>query len=102
VNKQFHKGNGRPKVSNGIAFDKIASADQDEISKYLFWEIAPKEGEVLRLTHRSQREARVELDQRVVNRSRAVNGNQIAIAEPQAGDQSQSQPKAGKMKAGSQ
>ena len=102
VNKQVHKGNGRPKVSNGIAFDKIASADQDEISKYLFWEIAPKANEVLRLTRRSQREARVETDQQVVQGGYAVNGNQTAIAEPQAGDESQSQTKAGKMKAGSQ
>jgi uncharacterized membrane protein len=61
VNKQVHKlnGNGRTKITSGILFDKIASADQDEISKYLFWEIAPKESEVLRLTARSQREALV-------------------------------------------
>jgi cellulose synthase (UDP-forming) len=104
VNKQLHKGNGRPKVSNGIAFDKIAAADQDEISKYLFWEIAPKENEVLRLTRRSQREARVELDQQVVNGSYATNGSQSVNGIQLAADenQSQSQAKAGKMKAGSQ
>jgi len=61
VNKQVHKanGNGRARVTSGILFDKIAPADQDEISKYLFWEIAPRESEVLRLTARSQREALV-------------------------------------------
>src|SRR5262249_52002885 len=99
VNKQLHKGNGRPKISNGIAFEKIASADQDEISKYLFWEIAPKESEVLRLTRRSQREARVELDQQAVNGHQVVaNGSQQAAAA----NESQSQPKAEKMKAGRQ
>jgi len=51
------KGNGRSRFTSGILFDKIAPADQDEISKYLFWEIAPRAGEVLSLTARSQREA---------------------------------------------
>jgi len=59
VNKQVHKanGNGRSRVTSGILFEKITASDQDEISKYLFWEIAPRESEVLRLTARSQREA---------------------------------------------
>lgn len=56
VNKQMHRRNGKPSVTNGIRFQQIAAADQDEISKYLFWQIAPQEGEMLRLTRASQRE----------------------------------------------
>lgn len=62
VNSQTRKrngnGNGKGKsgVSNGIAFEQIAAADQDEISKFLFWQIAPHEGAMLRLTHSSQAE----------------------------------------------
>jgi cellulose synthase/poly-beta-1,6-N-acetylglucosamine synthase-like glycosyltransferase len=54
VNKQTNRVNGKPRVSNGIRFEQIAAADQDEISKYLFWQIAPQEGEVLSMTHASQ------------------------------------------------
>jgi cellulose synthase (UDP-forming) len=81
VNKQVFKNNGRSEICNGVAFDQIAVADQDEISKYLFWEIAPKEGEVLGLTHRSQHEARVELDQA------SPNGNQRRAKAMKAGRQ---------------
>lgn len=51
--------NGHSRIANGIQFDKIASVDQDEISKYLFWEIAPQHAQVLNLTHNSQMEVQV-------------------------------------------
>lgn len=54
VNKQTHRFNGKARISNGIRFEQIAAADQDEISKYLFWQIAPEEGEILSMTHASQ------------------------------------------------
>ena len=54
VNKQTHRFNGKARISNGIRFEQIATADQDEISKYLFWQIAPEEGEILSMTHASQ------------------------------------------------
>ncbi len=41
-------------VANGIRFDKIDSVDQDQISKYLFWEVAPKHNNILRLTRLTQ------------------------------------------------
>ncbi|HEY6272586.1 MAG TPA: glycosyltransferase [Terriglobales bacterium] len=54
VNKQINRMNGTARISNGIRFDQIAAKDQDEISKYLFWQIAPAEGEVLTMTYGSQ------------------------------------------------
>jgi len=42
------------RFSSGIRFERIAHADQDEISKYLFWSVAPREGGVLRLTRMTQ------------------------------------------------
>jgi cellulose synthase (UDP-forming) len=56
VNRQTRKrnGNGKASVANGIQFEQITAADQDEISKFLFWQIAPQEGAMLRLTHASQ------------------------------------------------
>lgn len=48
------KKNGRFLISNGIKFERIEPSDQDEISKYLFWEVAPREGRLLRLTRMSQ------------------------------------------------
>jgi cellulose synthase (UDP-forming) len=50
------KEKGQIKTSNGMRFTSISAADQDEISKYLFWEIAPKESAMLRLTHGTQAE----------------------------------------------
>jgi cellulose synthase (UDP-forming) len=50
--KYQHKRNSR--FSSGIRFERITPADQDEISKYLFWNIAPREGGVLRLTRMTQ------------------------------------------------
>jgi cellulose synthase (UDP-forming) len=49
-----HKHNGGLRLSHGIRFEQISPADQDEISKYLFWEVAPREGRVLRLTRMTQ------------------------------------------------
>jgi cellulose synthase (UDP-forming) len=60
VNKQTHRFNGKQQVSNGIRFEQIATSDQDEISKYLFWQIAPQEGEMLSMTHASQIEPMIE------------------------------------------
>jgi cellulose synthase (UDP-forming) len=57
VNKQTYRFNGKPRVSNGIRFEEIGTSDQDEISKYLFWQIAPQEGEILSMTHASQIES---------------------------------------------
>lgn len=50
------KEKGQIKTSNGMRFTSISAADQDEISKYLFWEIAPKESAMLSLTHGTQAE----------------------------------------------
>jgi cellulose synthase/poly-beta-1,6-N-acetylglucosamine synthase-like glycosyltransferase len=44
------------KVSSGMRFTAISPADQDEISKYLFRVIAPKESAMLKLTHNTQAE----------------------------------------------
>jgi hypothetical protein len=44
------------RVSNGIQFERMDAADQDEISKYLFWRVAPTEDALLRLTQASSRE----------------------------------------------
>lgn len=54
VRNHTYRVKGTLKISNGIRFDRIGISDQDEISKYLFWEIAPREGEVLRLTRASR------------------------------------------------
>ncbi len=42
------------RVANGIRFERIDPNDQDAMSKYLFWEIAPQHGRRMRLTHESQ------------------------------------------------
>jgi cellulose synthase (UDP-forming) len=42
--------------SSGIRFTSIATEDQDEISRYLLLEIAPRESKALRLTYTSQHE----------------------------------------------
>jgi cellulose synthase (UDP-forming) len=57
VRNHSYRVKGRLKVSSGMRFTRISPADQDEISKYLFWQIAPKEGVMLSLTHSSQAEA---------------------------------------------
>ncbi|HEV8385405.1 MAG TPA: glycosyltransferase [Candidatus Acidoferrales bacterium] len=40
--------------ANGIKFETIDAADQDQISKYLFWEIAPRHGDIMKLTKLTQ------------------------------------------------
>ena len=54
MRNQPYTFNGQTRYSNGIRFEKIEAVDQDEISKYLFFEIAPREGTLLRLTHTTQ------------------------------------------------
>jgi cellulose synthase (UDP-forming) len=49
-----YQHNRDSRFSSGIKFERIAPADQDEISKYLFWSVAPREGRVLRLTRMTQ------------------------------------------------
>jgi cellulose synthase (UDP-forming) len=44
----------KPLFANGIKFEKIDPADQDHISKYLFWEIAPRHGDIMKLTKLTQ------------------------------------------------
>jgi hypothetical protein len=48
--------NGHLRYSNGVRFDRISTEDADTISKYLFWYVAPRHGDLLRLTTRSQLE----------------------------------------------
>src|SRR5487761_449734 len=58
-NREFFRGENK-RVSSGVVFEQIDPTDQDAISKYLFWEIAPRHGNILKLTHKSQtRSARV-------------------------------------------
>jgi hypothetical protein len=56
VRNKIYKIKKNERFSNGIRFSNIAIGDQDEISKYLFWQIAPKEMTTLRLTNMSQSE----------------------------------------------
>ncbi|MFB3916285.1 MAG: glycosyltransferase family 2 protein [Terriglobales bacterium] len=57
MRNQPFKVNDKIRIANGIRFDSIDVCDQDEISKYLFWQIAPREKNALQLTYMSQREA---------------------------------------------
>jgi hypothetical protein len=43
-----------PRYANGMRFDRIAAEDQDSIAQYLFWEVAPRHGAMLKLTARAQ------------------------------------------------
>ncbi len=56
VRNQTYVVNAAARISSGIRFEQIEPRDQDEISKYLFWEIAPKHGSILRLTYESQKD----------------------------------------------
>jgi cellulose synthase (UDP-forming) len=42
------------RFANGLRFDQIAQADQDAIARHLFWVVAPRHGEQMTMTHRSQ------------------------------------------------
>lgn len=52
-NKAFRQGDGQ-RHANGIRFDEIDAADQDAIALHVFWEIAPRHGELLTLTNWAQ------------------------------------------------
>ncbi|MGB7228343.1 MAG: hypothetical protein WBD26_11380, partial [Candidatus Acidiferrales bacterium] len=52
-NVEFFKGENK-RVSSGLVFEQIDPADQDAISKHLFWEVAPRHGSILSMTRRSQ------------------------------------------------
>jgi hypothetical protein len=54
VRNRTYRRHKTSRFSSGIRFERIAPADQDEISKYLFWNVAPREGKVLRLTRMTQ------------------------------------------------
>jgi len=54
VRNQRYGSNSHARIANGIRFERINPSDQDEISRFLFWEIAPKEARLMHLTHRSQ------------------------------------------------
>ena len=54
VRNQRYGTNSHARIANGIRFERINPSDQDEISRFLFWEIAPKEARLMQLTHRSQ------------------------------------------------
>lgn len=56
-NQNFQVPQGKTRVSSGIRFTGITVQDQDEISKFLFGEVAPREQTALRLTQMTQREA---------------------------------------------
>src|SRR5579863_305832 len=51
--REFFRGENK-RVSTGLIFEQIEAADQDAISKHLFWEVAPRHGSILKLTRRSQ------------------------------------------------
>jgi cellulose synthase (UDP-forming) len=42
------------RFSNGLQFNRIAQEDQDAIARHLYWEVAPSQGELLRMTHTTQ------------------------------------------------
>lgn len=52
-NVEFFKGENK-RTSSGLVFEQIDAADQDSISKHLFWEVAPRHGNILTMTRRSQ------------------------------------------------
>ena len=55
-NQNFQISKGKTRISSGIRFTEISVRDQDEISKFLFGEVAPREQTALRLTQMTQRE----------------------------------------------
>jgi cellulose synthase (UDP-forming) len=58
VREHAFEVDGRKLHANGIRFVRIADEDQDAISKYLFWSVAERHGEMLYVTASSQAEAR--------------------------------------------
>ena len=65
-NREFFRGENK-RVSSGVVFEQIDPADQDAISKYLFWEIAPRHGSILRLTRKSQTRSQPQAQPRSAN-----------------------------------
>ncbi|HWR36931.1 MAG TPA: glycosyltransferase [Clostridia bacterium] len=59
VRNQEYKQQAHSRYANGIRFTEIDSEAQDEISKYLFWLVAPEHAKLLRLTHITQNEESV-------------------------------------------
>lgn len=56
VVRHHRLGDGkRPLVANGIRFERIEARDQDEISKYLYWQVAPRHAAIMRLTQSTQK-----------------------------------------------
>jgi cellulose synthase (UDP-forming) len=49
---------GRRRVANGLRFERIDVAEQDEIARFLFWEVVPAHGRMLRMTRDQQDLAR--------------------------------------------
>ena len=49
---------GRRRVANGVRFERIDVSDQDEIARFLFWEVVPAHGRMLRMTRHEQEKAR--------------------------------------------
>ena len=54
VRNQTYGKNGNARIANGIRFERIAPSDQDAISQFLFWEVAPREARLMQLTHHTQ------------------------------------------------
>jgi cellulose synthase (UDP-forming) len=44
----------RVRHANGLRFDRITVEDQDAIARHIFWEIAPRHGELMTMTRRAQ------------------------------------------------
>jgi cellulose synthase (UDP-forming) len=45
---------GKKRYAHGLRFEKIAATDQDAIVLYLIWDVAPRHGNMLRLTESEQ------------------------------------------------
>ncbi len=45
----------RSLVVNGIRFERMNMRDQDEISRYFYWEVAPRQVAIMRLTQSVQK-----------------------------------------------
>lgn len=63
MRNQTYGVNGHSRIANGIRFEEIATIDQDAISKFLFWEIAPREARLMQLTHKSQMQEQNQLQE---------------------------------------
>lgn len=57
---------GGKRIEIGVQFQHIDQRDLDLIAKYLFWEIAPRHGQRMQLTHESQNQRPAALPVRVL------------------------------------